>query len=304
MKGVFDTRPDTAYDDDISRRYHIPNKFLAKAERTERDWIIFRESRRGGGRQGYVAVAWVNRIEPDPSSPDKSSYAHLTDYLEFDQVVPLKRGTQFYEDRLNSVAKPSNIGVALHGKSVRTISEEEFAEITFAGLATTFHEENPHRLEYGKSEADLTLKSFVTAAPEVQKRQIARILANRPLRDWVFRRSVVTAYKETCAVTGLRIVNGGGKAEVQAAHIRAVQHDGPDIVPNGIALSATCHWLFDRHLISLRDDYSLLVAHNRVPRRFQDLFTNQVKRIHLPDSEMLWPHSAYIEWHRDRFLGQ
>ncbi len=304
MNGVFDTRPDTAYDDDLSRRYHFPNKDLAEAERTEKDWIIFRESRRGGGRQGYIAVARVIRIEPDPSNPEKSSYARVTDYLEFDQVVPLKRGTQYYEDQLNSVTDSARIGVALQGKSVRTISEEEFAEITFAGLSDTLHGENPHRLEYGKSEADRILKSFVTAAPEEQKRQISRILSNRPLRDWVFRRSVVTAYKETCAVTGLRIVNGGGKAEVQAAHIRAVKHDGPDIVPNGIALSATCHWLFDRHLISLRDDYSLLVAHNRVPRRFQDLFTNQVKRIHLPDSEKLWPHSAYIEWHRDRFLGQ
>ena len=129
------------------------------------------------------------------------------------------------------------------------------------------------------------------------------LLVNRPLRDWAFRRSVVTAYKETCAVTGLRMVNGGGKAEVQAAHIRAVEHDGPDLVQNGIALSATCHWLFDRHLISLTNDYGLLVAHNRVPGEFQNLFSRQLERIHLPDHEHLWPHPAYIEWHRERFLS-
>lgn len=301
MKGVFDTRPLTKYDDDISRRYHFPNRYLAEAERTEKDWIVYREPRRGGGRQAYVAVARVNRIEPDPSDPG-SSYAYLSDYLEFDQVVPLHSGMQYYENRLNSVAKPSQIGVALQGKSVRTITEDEFGAIVLAGLATTLHEENPHRLEYGKSEADLTFQAFLEAPPEEQKRRIARMLANRPLRDWTFRRNVVTAYKETCAVTGLRMVNGGGKAEVQAAHIRAVQHGGPDIVQNGMALSATCHWLFDRHLISLRNDYSLLVAHNRVPNEFQDLFSNQLKRIHLPDDERLWPQPAYIEWHRDRFL--
>ena len=302
MKGVFDTRPLTEYDDDISRRYHFPNRYLAEAERTEKDWILYREPRRGGGRQAYVAVAQVNRVEPDPADP-RSSYAYVSDYLEFDQAVPLHNGMQYYEDRLNSVTNPSNIGVALQGRSVRTITEEEFAAITLAGLAETLHDENPHRLEYGKSEAHLILQAFVEATPEEQKRQIAQMLVNRPLRDWAFRRSVVTAYQETCAVTRLRMVNGGGKAEVQAAHIRAVKHNGPDIVPNGIALSATCHWLFDRHLISLRDDYSLLVAHNRVPSEFQDLFSKQLKRIHLPENEQLWPQPDYMEWHREQFLG-
>ena len=302
MKGVFDTRPLTEYDDDISHRYHFPNRYLAEAQRTEQDWIVYREPRRGGGRQAYVAVAQVSRIEPDPSDPG-SSYAYVSDYLEFDQVVPLHNGMEYYEARLNSVTNPSNIGVALQGRSVRTITEQEFAAIALAGLAETLHDENPHRLEYGGSDADLILQAFVEATPDEQERRIAQMLVNRPLRDWAFRRSVITAYKETCAVTGLRMVNGGGKAEVQAAHIRAVKDDGPDIVQNGIALSATCHWLFDRHLISLRNDYSLLVAHNRVPSEFQDLFSNQLKRIHLPDDEQLWPQPTYLEWHRDRFLG-
>ena len=227
----------------------------------------------------------------------------MSDYLEFDQTVPLHNGKHYYESRLNQVTRPSRIGTALQGKSVRTITEDEFAAIALAGLAETLRDENPHRLEYGISEADQTLQAFVESTPEEQKRQIAQMLVNRPLRDWAFRRAVVTAYNETCAVTGLRMVNGGGKAEVQAAHIRPVKHGGPDIVPNGIALSATCHWLFDRHLISLRDDYSLLVAHNRVPSEFQDLFSNQLCRIHLPEDEKLRPHPDYIEWHRERFLG-
>ncbi len=301
MKGVFVTRPLTEYDDDISRRYHFPNRYLAEASRTVNDWIIYREPRRGRGRQGYVAVARVSRIEPDPSDSGHS-YAYVCDYLEFDEVVPFRSGTQYQETDLNSISS-SEIGRTLQGKSIRTVTKKVFATIVLAGLAATLGNDNPHRPDYGSSEADLFLQEFLEAPPEEQNRQIAQLLVNRPLRDWAFRRSVITAYRETCAVTGLRIVNGGGKAEVQAAHIRAVQHGGPDIVQNGIALSATCHWLFDRHLISLTDDYSLLVAHNRVPNEYQSLFSNQLKRIHLPDDRRLWPHPAYIEWHRNRFLG-
>ncbi|MGE4078360.1 MAG: HNH endonuclease, partial [Reyranella sp.] len=99
---------------------------------------------------------------------------------------------------------------------------------------------------------------------------------NRKVREANFRRHVCEAYDNTCAVTGLRILNGGGKAEVQAAHIWSVANGGPDVVQNGLALSATAHWLFDRHLISLTDDYGLLVSHNRIPSELQALFQKQL----------------------------
>ena len=97
------------------------------------DWIVYREPRRGGGRQAYIAVARVTRIEPDPSDPG-STYAHLADFLPFDEVVPLRRGTEYYEARLRSVADPKRIGVALQGRSIRTISDAEFGAISCAGL--------------------------------------------------------------------------------------------------------------------------------------------------------------------------
>ena len=124
------------------------------------------------------------------------------------------------------------------------------------------------------------------------------------IRDRSFRTRVVDAYEETCAVTGLRIINGGGKPEVQAAHIRPVDDGGPDIVQNGIALSATCHWLFDRHLISLSDDYGLLMSHNRVPSEFRNLFANQLHRIRLPSDQRLWPRQDFVARHREKFAGE
>ncbi|KAK0349792.1 hypothetical protein LTR94_031657, partial [Friedmanniomyces endolithicus] len=90
------------------------------------------------------------------------------------------------------------------------------------------------------------------------ERRVEQMLVNRKIRDANFRNHVLDAYENTCAVTGLRIVNGGGKAEAQAAHIWSVAGGGPDIVQNGVALSATAHWLFDRHLITFDDNLCLL----------------------------------------------
>src|SRR3546814_5241197 len=49
-------------------------------------------------------------------------------------------------------------------------------------------------------------------------------------------------------------------AEVDAAHIRPVEANGPDILTNGIALSGTAHWMFDRGLISFSDDFDIMVS--------------------------------------------
>ena len=199
---------------------------------------------------------------------------------------------------------PSRIGAALQGRSIRTISNEEFGAITHAGLAATLDSANAHGMgEVAGSHVDAELVRWIETAPDERERRIAQILVNRRFRDAAFRTTVVSAYEERCAVTRLRIVNGGGKAEVEAAHIWPVAEGGPDVVQNGLALSATCHWLFDRHLISLTDEYGLLVSHNRVPGELRTLFETQRDRIHLPADERLWPRREYIARHRERFAG-
>ena len=70
--------------------------------------------------------------------------------------------------------------------------------------------------------------------PEIQdeegefRRPIIEKLIKRPFRDAAFAKIVKDTYQQTCAVTGIKIVNGGGKAEVQAAHIMPISHDGPE----------------------------------------------------------------------------
>ena len=104
-----------------------------------------------------------------------------------------------------------------------------------------------------------------TASSERADRHIIERLSRRPFRDRVFYTGIKRAYDNTCAISGLRIINGGGRAEAQAAHIRPVHANGPDSLRNGIALSSTFHWMFDCGLISINDDYSLLLKRNAVP---------------------------------------
>src|SRR3981189_1227645 len=93
-----------------------------------------------------------------------------------------------------------------------------------------------------------------------QNRDRTSFTVSRIVRDRIFGRIVLRAYSERCAISGLKLINGSGRAEVAAAHIRPVEANGPDIVSNGVALSGTAHWMFDRGLISLADDLEILVS--------------------------------------------
>lgn len=303
MKGVLDTKPHSGYDDATAERYHFPNGYLARAYQLVGDWVVFREPRRDGGRQAYIAAARVIRVAPDPGDPTHS-YLYLADYIEFDSLVPLRRQTgQYFEQALNAVP-PALVGRTLQGHSVRTISEAEFGAIVAAGLADTLAPANAVRLGLAGNYVDADTRALLDLPHEEQERRIAQVLSNRKVRDAAFRGKVLAAYDNTCVVTGLRIINGGGRAEAQAAHIWAVEDGGPDVPQNGIALSATVHWCFDRHLISLTDDRRLLVAHNRIPASLQALFRGQMEPIRPPRDPALAPHPAYIARHRERFVAQ
>jgi putative restriction endonuclease len=302
VKGILDTKANSGYDDEIMRRYHFPPQYRTVAEELVGDWIVYREPRRNGGRRAYIAVARVLGVHANPSRVGYS-YAHIGDYLPFDRPVPFAYNGTYAEGVLREINNPSRVGAYLQGKSIRGVSESDFWAIVRAGLDETLAPANATRLELDYPHLDEETLDLLGAPPAEQERRIEQILLNRKVRDASFRYHVCEAYDNRCAVTGLRMVNGGGKAEVQAAHIWSVASGGPDVVQNGLALSGTVHWLFDRHLISLTDNYGLLVSHNKVPEELRGLFSKQLDRIHLPDDTKLWPHRSYVARHREVFCS-
>jgi putative restriction endonuclease len=121
---------------------------------------------------------------------------------------------------------------------------------------------------------------------------------SKPFRERSFMLNVRNAYSNRCAMTGLRLINGGGRPEVQAAHIQPVASNGPDSVRNGLALSGTAHWMFDRGLLSIGDDYKILIAKNHVPEDAVRLL-NQSGTIYLPNDPASFPNPYYLKFHRD-----
>jgi putative restriction endonuclease len=125
-----------------------------------------------------------------------------------------------------------------------------------------------------------------------------RVLTSRTLREQSFARQVKVAYQGRCAMSGLSLRNGGGRAEVNAAHIRPVASKGPDIVQNGLALSGTLHWMFDRGLVSVDEDHSILVAQGSLAGEVQERLLTADRKLILPPDQLQRPHAGFLAWHR------
>ncbi|MGV7120509.1 HNH endonuclease [Sphingopyxis sp. 550A] len=301
MKAVLDTKPESAYDDEIASRYHFPPRYLTLMRKCVGDWVVFRRPRAGGEGIAYFAVGRVIGIAPDPAIAGYH-YASISDFLMFDRPVAWRIDGRYAEAALRAIENVPQVGLYLRGKSVRELEEADFAAIVDAGLSDTLDPANAKMLGLDATDID-TATWDVLHAPDAIERRTASILLNRKIRDASFRRAVCRAYGDRCAVSGIRIVNGGGRSEVQAAHILPVALGGPDVVQNGIALSATAHWLFDRHLISIGEDYRLLISHNKIPSELKALFAPQFDRVLLPADLRLWPRQSYLAAHRERFGG-
>lgn len=301
MAGVFDISGQSKYDDAITERYHFPNKYLAVAQRLIGTWVVFRETRAAQGSMSYIATAFIERIDIDPGDPTHS-YARLSNFLEFDRPVPyVSAEGRFMEAFLREMEDRSAAGRMLRGRSIRELHGDDFCEIASAGLTDTLNPDLGIRLGLAGPGLDDATRHILENP--ISERRIEQILLNRKVRDANFRNHVLSAYDDTCAVTGLRIVNGGGKAEAQAAHIWPVADGGPDIVQNGIALSATAHWMFDRHLFTFDDNFCLLVSHNKMPHEYLKLLPGAGEQIRLPKDSALHPRMDFVRKHRERFAG-
>jgi len=294
-KAVFTTKVEPAYDDLPEYRYHFPRTYLRQVEEAVGDWVVYYEPRRPsadpnsrGGRQVYFGTARLNSIEADPGKTGHF-YAFMIDYLEFERPVPFKEGALYFENSLKKADGSTNKGA--FGRSVRTMSDDEYDIILRAGFSEIIGSNDANESVYkGLSEDQLEFK-----------RPIVERLVARPFRDAAFSQVVKSAYEDTCAFTGLKIINGGGRPEVQAAHIRPVEDSGPDSIRNGLALSGTIHWMFDRGLISVGEDFTILKVGNSVPDTINRLL-NSNGMLRTPIQPDMRPHPLQLKYHRENIF--
>ena len=122
------------------------------------------------------------------------------------------------------------------------------------------------------------------------------------LRSAAFKRKIPQLYGHRCAVTGLRVRSLRNANLIDACHIVPWADGYDDTITNGIALCPNLHRAFDRGLISIADNMTLLVT--------PDLRENDSayairpfagKQLLLPTDRQHWPAPQNVRRHRERF---
>lgn len=294
--GIFMHRADSIYDDSPAERYQFPRQYLSRVQACVGDWIVYLEPTKVPDTRGYFAVAKVQEVVEDTGAD--GMYIAVIEpgtYLDFANPVPFSGPEGVTEQGL--VNEEGGL-TARRQWAVRPLSPGDFARITELGLAegeVMLPREDARAFEMDDEQAPFVFE---------QERDRAVALTSRAVRDPVFRCVVLRAYDERCALTGLKLINGGGRAEVQAAHIRPVKSNGPDIVTNGLALSGTVHWMFDRGLLGLGDDLKILISRQVNDQEGIRAILNKDGRARPPVRQMNRPHPHFLSWHRQHVFKQ
>lgn len=129
---------------------------------------------------------------------------------------------------------------------------------------------------------------------------VSRVRENQPF----FRKAILSAYGSVCCVTGIDI-----ESLLVASHIKpwAESDNTEKLNPqNGLCLNALHDRAFDRGLIAVSDDYTIIVSeqvsHSKSGTVREMLSGYEGQKIKLPIRFI--PRSDFIEWHRNNiFLG-
>jgi putative restriction endonuclease len=123
-------------------------------------------------------------------------------------------------------------------------------------------------------------------------------------RSTIFRREIVKLYNETCCISGLHVSAPFTITMVDACHIIPFSNSLDNSLTNGIALCPNLHRAFDRGLISVDDNYEVILSENFIENVFSDYSFLKVKgkKISLPSDNDLIPSAESFSWHRQNIF--
>jgi len=200
-------------------------------------------------------------------------FQRSVDSLDRFRLILVRQGTALYS-RFNRMAANRRWGSL--AEAVPPVSQDDISQANREFDAAA---EGPFQLQTAEARRKESLQA-------------------RLARNAAFRERVRIEYGGTCAVSGISLQSPSGLCEVESAHVVPVSDRGADDVRNGMALTRTIHWAFDRGLLGVRPDRVIYV-----PRLIRRLTANSFlarfhgKRIAEAQTATLRVHPDALAWH-------
>jgi len=110
-------------------------------------------------------------------------------------------------------------------------------------------------------------------------------------------------YGYECSITGWQLQISANISMIDSCHIRPFSKFFDDTIGNGIALCPNLHRAFDRGLISISDDYTVLVSKN-INENYNSYSLRNLdgKSIRKPIERQFWPNLDNLQYHRENIF--
>lgn len=144
-------------------------------------------------------------------------------------------------------------------------------------------------------------RPFVAIRPVIPR---TTSTCNKIARETVFRETLLSQYERRCAVSGISLT-AYNISEVQAAHVVGLARGGADEPRNGITLTSTLHWAFDKGLFGVTNDRRVIVP-QRVLNMPENAWLRQFNNSPILEARntALRTAAEAFSWHREHFLAQ
>jgi putative restriction endonuclease len=122
------------------------------------------------------------------------------------------------------------------------------------------------------------------------------------VRGGVFKKVIPRQYDYTCCISGMKIIATRDVQMIDACHIVPFAESHDDTIKNGISLSPNLHRAFDRFLITINQDFEVIVSKDFKESGDHSIRYFHGKRIYLPNDEKYYPAPENLKWHSDRYM--
>lgn len=124
------------------------------------------------------------------------------------------------------------------------------------------------------------------------------------VRGGVFKREIPKIYNYQCAISEMKIESTRNIQMIDACHIVPFAFSKNDTITNGISLSPNLHRAFDRGLITINNDYTVVVTSKIIESKSAYSISQfEGKKILLPQNSNYYPNPENLKWHRqERFI--
>jgi putative restriction endonuclease len=123
------------------------------------------------------------------------------------------------------------------------------------------------------------------------------------IRGSLFKREIPKIYNNTCSITGLRIDAVISVSMIDACHIVPFSESYDDTISNGIALCPNLHRAFDRGLISIDENYRVMISpvFSEPELSSHSILQFEGQCIRLPDMQKFFPAQENLANHKKRY---